>query len=62
MDVTSTVLARARANGIRRLGSLDALHLATAEPFLTEPTDFVTYDPELADAAAELGLPPTAPS
>jgi uncharacterized protein len=62
VDVTSTVLARARAYGIRRLGSLDAVHLATADPFLTELTDFVTYDAELAAAAAELGLPATAPS
>jgi predicted nucleic acid-binding protein len=62
VDVTSTVLARARAYGIRRLGSLDAVHLASADPFLTELTDFVTYDAELAEAAAELGLPVTAPS
>lgn len=61
-DVTSTVLARARGYGIRRLGSLDALHLATADPFRTELSHFVTYDSELAAAAAELGLPPLAPS
>jgi hypothetical protein len=41
---------------------LDAIHLATADPFLTELTDFVTYDGELAAAATELGLPVTAPS
>ncbi|HVQ95512.1 MAG TPA: type II toxin-antitoxin system VapC family toxin [Mycobacteriales bacterium] len=62
VDVTSTVLNRARAYGIRRLGSLDAIHLATADPFLTELTDFVTYDDELAAAAAELGLPAAAPA
>lgn len=62
VDVTSTVLARARSYGIRRLGSLDALHLATADPFLAEVTAFVTYDAELAAAASELGLPATAPS
>jgi len=62
VDITSTVLARARAYGIRRLGSLDAVHLATADPFLTELTDFVTYDSELAEAAAELGFPTTVPS
>jgi predicted nucleic acid-binding protein len=62
VDVTSTVLSRARAYGIRRLGSLDAIHLATADPFLTELTDFVTYDDELAAAAAELGLPTAAPA
>jgi len=62
VDVTSTVLARARAYGIRRLGSLDALHLATADPFLIELTDFVTCDAELATAATELGFPAIAPS
>jgi uncharacterized protein len=62
VDVTSTVLARARSYGIRRLGSLDAIHLATADPFLTEVTDFVTYDHELAAAAAEIGFPTAAPS
>jgi uncharacterized protein len=62
VDVTSTVLTRARAYGIRRLGSLDAVHLATADPFLDELTGFVTYDAELAAAAMELGLPAVAPT
>jgi predicted nucleic acid-binding protein len=62
VDVTSTVLTRARSYGIRRLGSLDAIHLATADPFLAEVTAFITYDAELAAAAAELGLPVAAPT
>lgn len=62
VDVTSTVLHRAGAYGIRRLGSLDAIHLATADPFLEDLTAFVTYDAELAVAAQELGLPALAPS
>ena len=62
MDVTSTVLTPARSYGIRKLGSLDAIHLATADPFLDELTGFVTYDPELAAAATELGLPVVAPA
>ena len=61
VDVTSTVLTRARSYGIQRLGSLDAIHLATADPFLAEMTNFVTYDTELAAAATELGLPVVAP-
>ena len=61
IDVTTTVLTRARSYGIRRLGSLDAIHLATADPFLAEMTSFVTYDAELAAAAGELGLPVAAP-
>jgi uncharacterized protein len=62
IDVTSTVLTRARSYGIRRLGSLDAIHLATADPFQAELTGFVTYDAEMADAATQLGLPATAPT
>ena len=62
VDVTSTVLTRARSYGMRRLGSLDAIHLATADPFLADLTAFVTYDAELADAATELGLPALAPA
>ena len=62
VDVTSTVLTRARSYGIQRLGSLDAIHLATADPFLAEVTDFVTYDAELATAASELGFPVATPS
>jgi predicted nucleic acid-binding protein len=62
VDVTSTVLTRARSYGIRRLGSLGAIHLATADPFLADVTAFVTYDGELAAAAQELGLAVSAPS
>ena len=62
VDVTSTVLTRARSYGIQRLGSLDAIHLATADPFLAEVTGFVTYAAELAAAAEQLGLPVAAPS
>jgi predicted nucleic acid-binding protein len=62
VDVTSTVLARAAAYRVRRLGSLDAIHLSTADPFRAELTDFVTYDHELAAAATDLGFPVNAPS
>ncbi|MFJ9610540.1 type II toxin-antitoxin system VapC family toxin [Kitasatospora sp. NPDC101176] len=61
VDLSSAVLARALAYRTARLGSLDALHLASAEPFRAELTDFVTYDLELARAAEELGFPVTAP-
>lgn len=61
-DLTSTVLGRAMAYRVRRLGSLDAIHLATADPFRAELTEFVTYDRELFGAAADLGLPVSAPS
>jgi predicted nucleic acid-binding protein len=62
VDVTRTVLARATAYRVRRLGSLDAVHLATADPFRAELSAFVTYDRELAAAAADLGFPVTAPA
>jgi predicted nucleic acid-binding protein len=61
LDLTSTVLTRAQSYGIRKLGSLDAIHLASANPFLPELTGFVTYGAELADAAAELGISVVAP-
>jgi predicted nucleic acid-binding protein len=60
-DLSSTVLERARSYQVARLGSLDAIHLATADPFRTDLTDFVTYDGELSAAATDLGFPVTAP-
>lgn len=60
IDLTSTVLARARTYRAR-LGSLDAVHLATADPFRVELTEFVTYDRELSRAADSIGLPASAP-
>ena len=56
VDLTSTVLARARSYGMRRLGALDSIHLATADPFRPELEALVTYDTELASAASELGM------
>lgn len=61
-DLSSTVLARAMAYRAPRLGSLDAIHLASADPFRTDLTEFVTYDQELAAAAGELGFPVSAPA
>jgi predicted nucleic acid-binding protein len=62
LAVTSDVLVRANAYEMRRLGSLDAIHLASADRYRTELTDFVTYDRELTAAAADLGLPVLSPS
>ena len=61
LDLTSTVLTRAQSYGNRKLGSLDAIHLASADPFRPELTGIVTYDGELAAAAVELGIPVVAP-
>ncbi|MGY1709088.1 PIN domain-containing protein [Geodermatophilus sp. SYSU D00758] len=62
LDLSGAALVRAKGYRLRRLGSLDAIHLATAEPFGSELTDFVSYDSELAAAATDVGLPLTAPS
>ncbi|WP_415950250.1 type II toxin-antitoxin system VapC family toxin [Streptomyces sp. KLOTTS4A1] len=61
MDLTSTVLSRAMAYQTRRLGALDSIHLASAEPFRVELSGFLTYDKELAAAATDLGLPVITP-
>lgn len=61
-DVTTTVMARAAAYRTPRLGTLDAIHLASADPFRQDITEFVTYDQELARAAEELGFPVSAPA
>ncbi len=62
VDLTSTVLARAMTYSIPRLGSLDAIHLASAEPFRGELTELITYDDQLTEAATDLGFPVNAPS
>lgn len=62
VDLTSTVLDRAMAYRVPRLGPLDAIHLATADPFRTELTEFVTYNHELTKAAVDLGFPVAAPA
>ena len=62
IDLSSTVLDRARSYQVAKLGSLDAIHLASADPFRTELTEFVTYDGELTTAASDLGFPISAPA
>lgn len=62
VDLTSTVLDRAKAYRVFRLGTLDAIHLASADPFRTELSEFITYDQELTNAALGLGFPVAAPS
>ncbi|PZS11906.1 MAG: PIN domain-containing protein [Acidimicrobiales bacterium] len=61
-DITNTVLAKARTYRVPKLGSLDAIHLATADSFRSELIEFITYDVELAEAAAELGFSVKAPA
>lgn len=59
--VDDEVLIRAAAYEVRRLGTLDSIHLATAEPLRPELVGFLTYDKELAQAVTEIGLPHLAP-
>jgi predicted nucleic acid-binding protein len=61
LDVTSTVLARAVVRH-PPAGTLDAIHLASANPFLPELAGLVTCDGELAEAAVEIGIAVVAPS
>jgi predicted nucleic acid-binding protein len=56
------VLSRAISYRLPRLGSLDAIHLASADPFRSDLTELVTYDQELAKAASDLGFPTSTPS
>lgn len=60
--LSRSAFARAMGYEMRRLGSLDAIHLATAEGLRKYLSALVTYDRELADAAEELGLPVSAPA
>lgn len=55
-------LKRAKDYEMQKLGSLDAIHLATAQPHRGELSAFVTYDKELANAARELDLPVLTPA
>lgn len=61
VDVDASVLARAAAFSIPRLGTLDAIHLATAEQLRRELAQFITYDDELAAAATDVGLTVASP-
>jgi uncharacterized protein len=62
IDLTSTVLTRATTYRVTKLGTLGSIHLASAEPFRAELTEFVTYDLELSEAARHRGFPISAPS
>jgi predicted nucleic acid-binding protein len=62
VDLTSTVLSRAISYRTSRLGSLDSMHLASADPFREDLTEFVTYDSELGQVATDLGFPVSAPN
>jgi len=62
VSFSQVVLRTAVAFRIQRLGTLDSLHLATAELVRSDLGSFVTYDKELAAAAADQGLNVVTPS
>lgn len=61
VDLSSTVLRRAMSTGCPGLGSLDAIHLASTDPFRLELVEFVTYDQELTRAATTSAFLSAAP-
>ncbi len=61
MEIDGPILAQAAALDPPGLGSLDAIHLATALS-LDDLGALVTYDRRLADAASEAGLVVTSPA
>jgi predicted nucleic acid-binding protein len=60
-SISQVILRTAISYRIRRLGTLDSIHLATAEFMRSGLRSFVTYDKELAAAAEEQGLEVVAP-
>lgn len=56
------VLTRAADFELQKLGTLDAIHLATAQPLGAELDAFLTYDKELTAAAKDIGLTHLAPA
>lgn len=55
-------LAAAALQHDPHVGSLDAIHLASAQEIGPDLTAFVTYDRKLARAAQEIGLPTEQPA
>ena len=62
VPITRDLLETAADLGPPSLGSLDALHLATALSLGSALDAFVVYDGQLAPAAADAGLPVVTPS
>jgi predicted nucleic acid-binding protein len=62
LPLEDAILEEATRLGPAGLRSLDAIHLATALSVRDDLGVFVTYDQQLADAAAEQGLTVAAPA
>ena len=61
LKIEDRVLRRAAGFPIAALGTLDAIHLATAESLRNEVEEIVTYDRDLSDAAHGVGIATNAP-
>lgn len=61
IPISGPVLDEAADVGNALLGSLDAIHLASALPIRTHVPAFVAYDHRLVDAAHPAGRPVTQP-
>lgn len=60
MDISSMHLKVAGSFEFQNLGTLDAIHLATA--LLAEADSMITYDRQLAAAASEVGIRVVSPA
>jgi uncharacterized protein len=60
--LSTEVLDNAATLPPQRLGSADAIHLASALAIRRDLSAFVAYDKRLLDAAAEAGLPTASPA
>jgi uncharacterized protein len=61
VSLSSEVLDNAATLPPQRLGTADAIHLASALAIRRDLSAFVAYDKRLLDAAAEAGLPTASP-
>jgi predicted nucleic acid-binding protein len=62
VSLTNEVLDNAATLPPQRLGTADAIHLASALAIRRDLSAFVAYDKRLLDAAAEAGLPTASPA
>jgi predicted nucleic acid-binding protein len=62
VSLSSEVLDYAATLPPQRLGTADAIHLASALAIRRDLSAFVAYDKRLLDAAAEAGLPTASPA
>jgi predicted nucleic acid-binding protein len=62
VSLSSEVLDNAATLPPQRLGTADAIHLASALAIRRDLSAFVAYDKRLLDAATEAGLPAVSPA